>query len=261
MYSLKVQGLRVEAANKVPILKDIAIDIRGNKITCLLGESGAGKTILSKTISALLPEAVLLKKGEFFFNNEPIGYEHLKKLRGKEIFYAPQNASASLNPVVKIRKQIMEVSRIKLEHVIQVLKELEFSDPEVVLDSYPFELSGGENQRCLLAMAIASKPHLLILDEPTAALDYDLQERLIVLIKRIYQQYNLTLLIITHNLSFAEVISDHIYIIFKGEIVDHGPPGSLLTSPTHPYTREIVDHLILEHGASWPRIPRYSISD
>lgn len=261
VFLLSVRDLVVENAGNIPLLKNISIDIGKYKITCLLGESGAGKTILSETLSALLPESVFLRTGKFLFNNEPVDYRHLKKMRGKEIFYASQNASASLNPVVKIRKQIMEVSRIKPDQVIQILRELDFPDPEVVLDSYPFELSGGENQRCLLAIAIALKPRLLILDEPTAALDHDLQERFTLLLKRIHKNHNLTLFVITHNLSFAEAISDYIYVIFKGKIVEHGYSHFLLTSPSQPYTREIVGHLVHEHGALRPRIPCYSISD
>jgi ABC-type dipeptide/oligopeptide/nickel transport system ATPase component len=228
-----------------PLLKDVTIEITQNKITCLIGESGSGKTIFSKTISALLPDTIFIKKGDIFYKGGPIDYNRLKRLRGRHIFYTPQNAAASLNPVIMIKNQINEVSKMKHTQLIEILKNLEFHDSERILNAYPFELSGGENQRCLLAMAVALQPELLILDEPTAALDHHLQEGFMDLIKKIQQQYNLTILLITHNLSIVRNTSDYIYVILKGEIVEEGTPGDLFSSPSHIYTKEIVNYFNL----------------
>jgi ABC-type dipeptide/oligopeptide/nickel transport system ATPase component len=226
----------------VHLLEKVTIDIRKNQITTLIGESGSGKTIFSKTISALLPESIFVKKGDIFYKGESVNYKTLKKLRGKHIFYSPQNAAASLNPVLKIKRQINETSKINHAQLIDLLENLDFHDPERILNSYPFELSGGENQRCLLAMAAALKPELLILDEPTSALDQHLQEGFMDLIEKIRQQYHLTILLITHNLSIVRNISDYIYIIFKGEIVEQGTPEDLFSCPVHSYTKEIADY-------------------
>ena len=228
--------------NTVPLLEKVTIDIRKNQITGLIGESGSGKTIFSKTISALLPENIYIEKGDIFYKGESVDYKTLKKLRGRHIFYAPQNAAASLNPVLKIKRQINETSKINHTQLIDLLENLDFHDPERILNSYPFELSGGENQRCLLAMAAALQPELLILDEPTSALDHDLQEGFMDLIKKIRQQYDLTILLITHNLSIVRNISDYIYIIFKGKIVEQGTPEDLFSCPVHSYTKEIADY-------------------
>jgi len=242
MPLLNVRDLVVETIDTTPLLKDVTIEIKKNKITSLIGESGSGKTIFSKAVSALLPETIFIKKGDIFYTGEPIDYNRLKRLRGRHIFYAPQNAAASLNPVIKIKNQINEVSKMKHNRLIEILENLDFHDPELILNSYPFELSGGENQRCLLAMAVAPQPELLILDEPTAALDHYLQEGFMELIKKIQHQYNLTILLITHNLSIVRSTSDYIYIILKGEIVEEGNPGDLFSSPSHIYTKEIVNY-------------------
>lgn len=243
MCLLSVRHLGVEvigAADVVALLQDISIDLKANQITCLIGESGSGKTIFSKTISALLPENIFVKKGDIFYKGESVDYKTLRKLRGSHIFYSPQNAAASLNPVLKIKRQINETSKINHAQLIDLLRNLDFHDPERILNSYPFELSGGENQRCLLAMAAALKPELLILDEPTSALDHHLQDGFMDLIKKIQQQYGITILLITHNLSIVENVSDYIYIILKGEIVEQGTPEDLFSSPACAYTREIV---------------------
>jgi len=242
MPLLNVQNLVVETIDAIPLLNDVTIEIKKNNITSLIGESGSGKTIFSKAISALLPKSIFIKKGNIFYNGKSIDYNRLKKMRGKHIFYTPQNAAASLNPVIKIKNQINEISKIKHNRLIEILKNLDIHEPEQILNSYPFALSGGENQRCLLAMAAAMKPELLILDEPTAALDHDLQEGFMKLIKKIQQQYKLTILLITHNLSIIRNTSDYIYILLKGIIVEEGTPGDLFSSPSHIYTKEIVNY-------------------
>jgi ABC-type dipeptide/oligopeptide/nickel transport system ATPase component len=236
---LKVENLAVEADQIFPILENINIRIKKNKITCLIGESGAGKTIFAKTLAALLPGHIAMTKGTIFYEDQPVTYDSLKKIRGSHIFYSPQNAAASLNPVIKIKNQINETSRIEHNQLIKLLKDLGIHDPDRILNSYPFELSGGESQRCLLAMAVAQKSRVLILDEPTASLDRSLQEGFMQLIKTIQQQYHLTILLITHNVSIARNVSDYIYIILKGKIIEEGPPQELFSNPTHDYTKEI----------------------
>jgi ABC-type dipeptide/oligopeptide/nickel transport system ATPase component len=219
---LKVENLRVEeiktgTGQNVTVLENIDIQIKKNKITTLTGKSGSGKTIFAKTLAALLPKHIIMTRGNIFYDGLPVTYDDLKKMRGSHIFYTPQNAAASLNPVMKIKKQIKETSKLENHLLIELLKDLDFPDPERILNSYPFELSGGENQRCLLAMAIARKPKVLILDEPTASLNRELQDGFIRLIKACQQQYHLTILLITHNLSLSRLASDYILPIFPGD--------------------------------------------
>lgn len=240
--NLVVKGLAAKGQQAVTILKNISIEIPKNKITCLIGESGAGKTIFAKTLAALLPKHMIITNGTISYNQQPVTYDKLKRMRGSYIFYTPQNAAVSLNPVIKIKNQIKETSKIGHSQLIKILTELNIRNPDRVLNSYPFALSGGENQRCLLAMAMASKPQLLILDEPTSSLDQPLQKGFMQLIKQIQQQYHLTILLITHNLSIARNESDYIYIMLKGEIIEKGCPQELFTFPNHDYTREIIHY-------------------
>jgi ABC-type dipeptide/oligopeptide/nickel transport system ATPase component len=240
---LKVENLAVKTDQAIPILENINIRIKKNKITSLIGESGAGKSIFAKTLTSLLPTHIAMTKGNIFYEDQPVTYDRLKKMRGSYIFYVPQNASAALNPVIKIKNQINETSKIKYHQLIKLLKDLGIHDPDRILNSYPFELSGGENQRCLLAMAAAKKPRVLILDEPTASLDLSLQEGFMQLIKTIQQQYYLTILLITHNVSIARNISNYIYIILKGKIIEQGHPQELFSNPIHDYTKEIVNSI------------------
>jgi len=229
--------------NPKPILKNISFQLKKRQITCLIGESGAGKTIFAKTISALLPPGIEMVDGTLYFESEPVDYENLKKLRGSHIFYTPQNAAASLNPVIKIKNQISETSNISHKKLLVIFEALGIHDRKRVLNSYPFQLSEGENQRCLLAMAIAAQPQFLILDEPTTGFDTSLQKEFIKIIKKIHHQYNLTILLITHNLFLARTIANFVYILLQGEIVEQGEFMELFSSPKHKYTKEIVKYL------------------
>lgn len=244
MCLLKIAGLSVESiipGEKQPLtlLNNIHLDIKENQITTLIGESGAGKTILAKTISALLPGNVYIAEGNFFYRGEEVSLEWLKQARAGIIFYSPQNAAASFNPVIKIKKQIAETTKISQQALIDMLKFLDIAEPIKLLNSYPFELSEGENQRALLALAIAIKPGILVLDEPTSALDSAAQQDFMKLIEKIRREYLLSILLITHNLAIVENIADYIYIILNGEIVEEGTPEIIFKNPVHPYTKEI----------------------
>ena len=185
----------------IPILENINLDIEESRVTALTGRSGSGKTILAKAISALLPDDVFIAKGTIFFSNKSVCYEALKKYRGKYIFYTPQDATAALNPIRKIKAQISEVSEQKVpqSELLEILSSLNFANPRKILNAYPFQLSGGENQRCILAMAILIEPKILILDEPTAALDYSTRDRFLAILKELQQRHGLTVLMITHD--------------------------------------------------------------
>jgi peptide/nickel transport system ATP-binding protein len=241
MYLLTVKGLTVkEVTTSALVLKNIHLKIIKNKISALIGESGAGKSLLVQSIAGLLPNNLFIVSGEFYFSGENISYCRLKNLRGRKILYTPQNATSSLNPMVKIRKQVDETSRVGLKRIENILFNLDFSDPTKILNSYTFELSEGENQRCLLAMAIAINPDFLILDEPTLSLDSSTQKDFITLLQKVQEKYCMTILVITHNLFLLKKISDYIYIIKDGVIVDKGKKSSIFLNPSHEYTKELA---------------------
>ena len=248
MCILKVKNLSVESRtedgkNPSPLLKQVNATVRKNKITALIGESGAGKTIFARAISALLPERIHVTSGTFFYDGTEVDFNRLKRFRGRKIFYSPQNAAASLNPVIRIKKQIDEVSNIPFPSLIEILTFLNIANPLKLLNAYPFELSEGESQRALLAMAIAINARLLILDEPVSALDGDSRQNFMELLQHLQQKYAVTILLITHNLSIIKHIAHYIYIIQQGEIVESGETTALFREPRHAYTKEIVDLL------------------
>ncbi len=203
---IKVSGLSIRARkHKENILNEINIEIPEGLITVLTGESGVGKTIFAKTISGLLSEDFIITNGLFYLNNKEVEYSEIKKMTGKGVFYSPQNAKASLNPVLKIRTQFKDIKSIEFNEIENLMKELKFPDPKRILESYPFELSEGECQRIILIMGILLKPKLFILDEPTTALDVDTQKKMLEIIIKINKTYKTSIILITHNTSLINI--------------------------------------------------------
>lgn len=247
MNILRAEDLWVEmgAGNRrQPVLCGINMKIPSGQVTVLLGESGAGKTILARALSGLLPDGFFVSRGRILFGRQVMsGPGAWAGVRGRKIFYAPQNAAASLNPVLTIGRQIRETSRISESELAAMLAHLQFADPERILRSYPFALSGGENQRCLLAMALAGRAELLILDEPTAELDVAAQEEFVHVLQTQQRAYSLTVLLISHHLGFIKTIAQNLCVMFRGEMVDGGNPETVLRSPGHAYSRDIAAYL------------------
>ncbi len=226
------------------VLRAVDFKIRTGRVTVLLGESGAGKTMLARAFCGLLPEGFHACRGRITYRGKPLtAPASWKELRGRKIFYSPQNAAASLNPVLTIGRQITETARINQAQLRDVLAALRFADPQHILDAYPFMLSGGENQRCLMAMALAGGSELLILDEPTAELDPGTQEDFIELLQACQRRLGLTVLLISHQLDLIRDIATDLYVLCAGAIVDSGTFADVMAAPVHPYTREIRSYL------------------
>jgi ABC-type glutathione transport system ATPase component len=247
MDILRAEDLWVEKiadGRRQPVLRGINLEIPSDQVTVLLGESGAGKTILARALTGLLPAGFFASRGRILFGGQVMSLPgSWARVRGRKIFYAPQNAAASLNPVLTIGRQIRETSRIPENELAVLLAHLQFADPERILRSYPFSLSGGENQRCLLAMALAARVELLILDEPTAELDEVAQEEFVRVLQAQQRSYSLTVLLISHHLGFIKSIAQNLCIMVRGELVEAGAPETVLRSPGHAYTRDIAAYL------------------
>lgn len=245
MALLRTENLDVEfigSGSPVSILKGINISVPRHSITTIIGESGGGKSTLGRTISALLPPEMNIKEGLIYFEDLPVSYKELERKRGDKIFYAPQGAASSFDPVKRMKSQLMEKVSASDAQLMEVMQWLRFKREEIesILNGYPFQLSGGENQRCLLAYAIVRQGVLTILDEPTAGFDEELQEEVVRLLKFYREEKGYTFLIITHSIELTRKVSDYIYIIQNGEIVDEGSWEKLVSSPAHPYTEEIT---------------------
>ncbi|MBN2344806.1 MAG: ABC transporter ATP-binding protein [Candidatus Aminicenantes bacterium] len=247
MIALRAEGLWVE--QNVPggaraVLRDVDLDVPSGRVTVLLGETGVGKTLLARALSGLLPDGFRVTRGRILYRGRRLdGPGAWQGVRGRELFYAPQNAAACLNPVMTIGRQVRECSDLGAGEITAMLARLRFADPERVLRSYPCSLSGGENQRCLLALALASRARLLILDEPTSEIDATAQEEFIQVLQEYRRRRSLTILLISHHLGFVGQLADSLCVLHRGEVVASGEPGTVLGSPRHPYVRDLASYL------------------
>ena len=250
MAVLQAEKIWVEGAaggGLRPLLRDVDLDLPEGRITILLGETGAGKTLLGRALAGLLPYGFRQSSGRVIYRGRVLDSPgSWDGVRGKGIFYAPQNAAACFNPVQTILRQVRECSRFGEGELEELLARLRFADPRRILRSYPHALSGGENQRCLLALALAACPDVLILDEPTSELDADSQDEFIRILADQERGRTLTVLLISHHLGFAWDIAAQLCVMSRGEMVVAGDPRRVLNSHRHPYAREIAAYLAAE---------------
>jgi peptide/nickel transport system ATP-binding protein len=246
---LLVKNIFVELKRKKQhfyILRDVSLSLNKGEILGIAGESGSGKTILSKTILGLIKPPIFKTHGEIWLNGKNIvnNYE-FQNIRGKHISIILQNPVSSLNPVVTIGKQLIETIRLhhkNLSHeeakkyAVQLLKEVEIDYPEERLNNYPFNLSGGMNQRVMISLALACNSDILIADEPTTALDVSIQAQILNLIKNLQKKRNLSILFISHDISLLSKIANRIVILYAGEVMEYIKPPFTLKNVRHPYT-------------------------
>lgn len=240
---LKLEALQVSYGEK-KILHGIDLELQDGESLAIIGESGAGKTTLALSLMRLVDGSV---KGKILFNGLDLlslPEEAINELRGNRIAWAPQNANNTLNPVHTILNQVAEpITEHKLKNRREARKQASillssFGIPLNRLSAYPHQLSGGEQQRVLLAIASANQPELLILDEPISSLDAPARAEVIELLKRINQDCNL--IVMTHDISTAAKLVDKVAILYAGRIVELGSTGEVLSQPRHPYTRGLI---------------------
>ena len=234
----------------------VSFDLEQGEITALVGESGCGKSASCLSLAGLLPRpqartqarevGFTLRDGttEDLFALPP---RRLRRIRGREIAYIFQEPSASLNPVIRIGDQIAEVLalcrpevRDRRKRVVELLEAVGIPAPEKRLAAFPHELSGGMQQRVMIAMALAGEPRLLIADEPTTALDVTVQAQILDLIDRLRRELGMTVLLVTHNLGIVSQLADRVLVMYAGNIVESASAEALFSSPAHPYTRALL---------------------
>jgi len=248
---LKVDDLKVHFYTPDGVIKaveNVAFSIKVGEIFGLIGESGCGKSTVGLTILRLLPLNAAVKGGSIFFRNLDllkIPEEGMCKIRGKEISMIFQDPATSLNPLFTVGKQLSDVikahSNIKedkeLKNIsLEILKEVALPNPEKVYDMFPHELSGGMQQRVAIAIALSTKPKLLIADEPTTMLDVSIQAQILDLLLGLKKKLNLSMLFITHNFGIAAEVCDRLAVMYAGTIVEEGYVEQIFESPLHPYT-------------------------
>jgi len=245
---LEIKDLELSFGDKT-ILKNVSFSLRKNKTLSLIGESGSGKTVCIKSILRLNSGATT--NGEIIFNNQnllTLTDKEINKVRGKKIAMIFQNPISSLNPVLTIGKQITEViqyhqhlDNAKAFHLaIELLSKMKINSPKNKMKEYPHQLSGGMNQRIMIAIALSCEPDILIADEPTSSLDTINQKIVIDILKELKLQNNLSMIFVTHNMNLAKEFDDDIAIMKSGTIIEIGKIQETFISPKHPYTQQLI---------------------
>lgn len=231
----------------------ISLGIGANETLGLVGESGSGKTMTALSIMRLIPEPpAKITRGEIIFNGEDLlskTRDEMRRIRGRDISMIFQEPQTSLNPVFKVGDQISEALRAHYgtsgkearERAVEMLHRVRIPEPEQRYDSYPYELSGGMQQRVMIAMALICNAKLLIADEPTTALDVTVQKQILELIAEIKQEFGISVLFITHDLSILRIVADRVAVMYSGKIVEAGSVEEIYCSPKHPYTQKLFD--------------------
>ncbi len=251
---LSVTDLSIGFGRAEPVVQNVNFDVMPGQTLALVGESGSGKTITCRAILRILPRTAQIRSGQVVLNGRngaltltEMGERQLRKVRGDDISMIFQEPMRSLSPLHRIGNQVSEVLWLhkgasEKEAKAQVLATFDrvgFPDPERAYKSYPFELSGGMRQRAMIAMAMVSKPDLLIADEPTTALDVTTQAQVLGLIKELQRETGMAVILVTHDLGVVANMAEQVVVMHKGRIMEAGPAAPVLSAPAHPYTQDL----------------------
>ncbi|HKS37815.1 MAG TPA: ABC transporter ATP-binding protein [Verrucomicrobiae bacterium] len=266
MPLLEIKNLQLEFGSEedaVRAVDDVSLTLDAGETLCLVGESGCGKSVTALSIARLVPSPpARYCGGEILLNGRDVlrmSKKDLQQIRGGMVSYVFQEPGASLNPVLRIGAQIKESITLhrpqmaRDEEVIRLLKEVGIPAPESRIRDYPHQMSGGMQQRVVIAMALASEPRLLVADEPTTALDVTIQAQIIELLCDLKRRLGMSILLITHNLGLVGDIADRLAVMYAGQIVEQAPAQQLLRRPLHPYTRALMNS-VPKPGATTERL-------
>lgn len=265
---LRVSDLKIDFSTEdglVPAVQGVSFEVGEGESLAIVGESGSGKSVTALALTRLLPEPpARYAGGSISFGGEEIlklPPERLRAVRGGGIAYIFQEPSTSLNPVYSIRSQIAEAIRLHRPdvrdldaEVIRWLAAVGIRDPEKRMHDYPHQLSGGMQQRAMIAMALGCRPRLLVADEPTTALDVTIQAQILRELKHLRAEFGMALILITHNFAIIRGLCDRVAVMFRGQIVEQGRADDVLRNPQHPYTRALIG-CIPRLGAGKARLP------
>ena len=251
---LKAENIRVLFANNFTAVNDISFEIRQGQTLAIVGESGSGKSLTALALMGLLPKTATLS-GRITLYSGPQEYQLNKiddktwqRLRGRETAMVFQEPMSSLNPIMKVGKQLAEcilahqsISATEAKQLaIEWLSKVQLPEPAKLYDRYPHQLSGGQKQRVMIAMAMCNHPVLLIADEPTTALDVTVQQEIIKLMSYLQQEHNTAMIFITHDLALAAIIADEVLVMYRGNMVEYGAAQQVLKQPKDAYTQALL---------------------
>lgn len=259
---LSIRDLHVHFSSEgrtVRAVNGLELDLYEGETLGVVGESGSGKSVTARAIMQLIPSPGRIAAGRITLNpsNQSLAQEltHLapesqamRNKRGKDIAMIFQEPMASLSPVHTIGSQILESVHLHLRlkgreartYAIDLLDKVGIARPDVRIDSYPFELSGGMRQRAMIAMALAAKPRILLADEPTTALDVTIQAQILALLRRLQDESGMSIVLITHNLGVVAQVAQRVAVMYQGRVVEEAPADDLFERPKHPYTRGLI---------------------
>ena len=261
---LSVRDLNIKFNLRGKILhaiRGIDLDVYHGEVLAIVGESGSGKSVFTKSFMGLLDSNGSITSGTIDYfgadDHQPIRLSELKKekdwlkVRGHEIAMIMQDPMTSLNPLKTIGDQIMEAVELHQglkgaaarEKTLEYLRDVGIADPEVRFKQYPHEFSGGMRQRVVIAIAVACNPQILICDEPTTALDVTIQAQILELLKEMRVKYNLTIILITHDLGIVAEVCDTVAVMYAGRIVEQGTLEDVFDHTKHPYTEGLFNSL------------------
>ena len=252
---LEVRDLKIEArphdAPPIPIVKGVSFDVKPGQVVALIGESGSGKTTISLASLGYTKPGLYFAGGEMLLqgeNMEEVSDDRKRQLRGENVAYLAQSAAATFNPALKIGEQVTESAVLHgamtqaeaTARAEELYRALELPDPELIGGRYPHQVSGGQLQRLMAAMALVMRPSLLVLDEPTTALDVTTQIEVLKAFKKVIQEEGSAAIYVTHDLAVVAQIADHIVVLYGGEVMEQGPAEQIVTNPSHAYTRRLM---------------------
>ena len=234
-----------------PVVHDVSFSVKPGEILGLVGESGSGKSTLIKAAMGLLGNSGLVTKGDILFEGKNIPdlpEKELRKIRGAKIGMIFQDAGASLCPIRTIGQQIYEsmcahgrVSKEEArEKAYALFRKLHFKEPDRIWNSYPFELSGGMNQRAGIAIAMLMDPAVLLADEPTSALDVAVQKQVVLEMLQLRELFGTAIILVTHDIGVVSAMADTVLVLKNGERMEYGPAGQVLGAPQNEYTKKLL---------------------
>ena len=268
---LSIKNLSIElpkGADRQYAVHDVSLDLHRGEILCVVGESGSGKSVMTGAIMNDLPWRLKVTSGEVIFDSCDVlkmSHAELNKLRGARIAMIYQEPMAALNPAVRIGKQVNEVFKLhrpeisrrqRKEETLKLLVQMKLPEPTRIYHSYPHQVSGGQCQRIVIAMALACKPDVLIADEPTTALDVTTQAEILRLINDLKEVYNNATIFITHDFGVVAEVADRIAVMCWGRVIEEGSKTKILMEPKEPYTQLLVDAMPVLEATRRPDIER-----
>lgn len=254
MALLEIKNLRIsffDGQTETKAVDDISLRIEEGETMAIVGESGSGKSVTALSLTRLIPSPpAQYLSGVIQFRGQDVlkfTERELQDLRGGKIAYIFQEPSTSLNPVYTVRSQIAEAIELHRRDVtdvdgeiLRLLDLVGIRDAALRMKDYPHQLSGGMQQRVMIAMALACKPDLLVADEPTTALDVTIQAQIIDLLKELKKKLGMSILLITHNFAIIQGIAENVAVMYRGKIVEKGPSDQILRNPQHAYTKALI---------------------